>query len=97
MTSITHKRRQPYISKYPKTCVNAPHVFIFSMRFSKQKFVSFLFLKGLVSAQESGWLPGQVNATMCQWQVPRGIGNAHDPNMNHGQYCADENESCGHS
>lgn len=25
-----------------------------------------------VDAQASGWVPGQVNATMCQWQAPRG-------------------------
>ncbi|KAK8868527.1 RING finger protein B [Apiospora arundinis] len=24
-----------------------------------------------VDAQASGWVPGQVNATMCQWQAPR--------------------------
>lgn len=27
---------------------------------------------GLTTAQESGWLPNQVNATMCQWIEPRG-------------------------
>ncbi|KAK8118505.1 uncharacterized protein PG998_003131 [Apiospora kogelbergensis] len=25
----------------------------------------------IVDAQASGWVPGQVNATMCQWQAPR--------------------------
>lgn len=33
---------------------------------------SFALLAGLVRAQDAGWAPGQVNATMCQWQEPRG-------------------------
>ncbi len=42
------------------------------MATSTSLLFSVLLVVGAVRAQESGWLPNQVNATMCQWQEPRG-------------------------
>jgi hypothetical protein len=35
-------------------------------------FASFVLWIGSGKAQDAGWMDGQVNATMCQWQEPRG-------------------------
>jgi hypothetical protein len=35
-------------------------------------FMSVALMIGTAAAQEAGWQAGQVNATMCQWKVPRG-------------------------
>jgi hypothetical protein len=35
--------------------------------------LALALLLPLASAQQAGWLPGQINTTMCQWQLPRGM------------------------
>ena len=42
------------------------------MGWSRFLLISFLLLQRSTWAQEAGWQPNQVNATMCQWQEPRG-------------------------
>lgn len=40
------------------------------------KLAGLAALVGIVTAQDGGWSQHQVNATMCQWQEPRGMVNA---------------------
>lgn len=42
------------------------------MAWSQFLLVAFWLLPRSIWAQESGWIANQVNATMCQWQEPRG-------------------------
>ena len=43
-----------------------------TMEWSLYLFACIALLGQWGCAQESGWQPNQVNATMCQWQEPRG-------------------------
>ncbi len=50
----------------------ALHVRFFNMKGSTYLFVRVVLLARWGFAQQAGWQANQVNATMCQWQEPRG-------------------------